>query len=48
MVVCISPVLSNADESFCSLNFASRARRVELGKVREMEAINVVQRVELY
>lgn len=32
MFVCISPVLYNAEESFCSLNFASRVRTVELGK----------------
>ncbi|CAM9355284.1 unnamed protein product, partial [Sphacelaria rigidula] len=32
MVVCISPVLENAEESFCSLNFAARVRKVELGK----------------
>jgi kinesin family protein C2/C3 len=30
--VCISPVLYNAEETFCSLNFASRVRTVELGK----------------
>jgi hypothetical protein len=27
-----SPVVYNAEESFCSLNFASRVRTVELGK----------------
>lgn len=32
MFVCISPVLYNSEESFCSLNFASRVRAVELGK----------------
>ena len=32
MFVCISPVVYNAEESFCSLNFASRVRAVELGK----------------
>jgi hypothetical protein len=32
MFVCISPVLYNSEESFCSLNFASRVRSVELGK----------------
>ncbi|CAM9504335.1 unnamed protein product [Chrysoparadoxa australica] len=32
MFVCISPVIYNADESSCSLNFASRVRTVELGK----------------
>ena len=31
MIVCISPVLYNAEETFCSLNFAARARSVELG-----------------
>jgi hypothetical protein len=24
MIVCVSPVLYNAEETFCSLNFASR------------------------
>lgn len=33
MIVCISPVLYNSEETFCSLNFASRVRSVELGKV---------------
>lgn len=32
MFVCISPVLYNADESFCSLNFAARVKTVELGR----------------
>eukprot|EP01033_Poteriospumella_lacustris_P001884 gene1884-1370_t len=32
MIVCASPILYNAEETFCSLNFASRVRTVELGK----------------
>ncbi|GBG25229.1 Kinesin, putative [Hondaea fermentalgiana] len=32
MFVQVSPVKTNAEESFCSLNFAARARTVELGK----------------
>jgi hypothetical protein len=32
MFVNLSPVLANADESTCSLNFAARVRAVELGK----------------
>jgi len=32
MFVCISPILYNSEESFCSLNFASRVRSVELGR----------------
>ncbi|CAE7439101.1 Kifc3 [Symbiodinium microadriaticum] len=32
MFVCISPVVYNSEETFCSLNFASRVRSVELGK----------------
>mmetsp|Transcript_447 Transcript_447/g.1069 ORF Transcript_447/g.1069 Transcript_447/m.1069 type:complete len:893 (+) Transcript_447:493-3171(+) len=32
MFVQVSPVRTNAEESFCSLNFAARARTVELGK----------------
>mgnify|MGYP006085406363 CR=1 FL=1 len=32
MFVCASPVMYNVEESFCSLNFAERARKVELGK----------------
>jgi len=35
MIVCISPCLYNAEESFCSLNFASRVRTVELGQVKK-------------
>ena len=32
MIVCVSPVLYNVEETFCSLNFASRVRTIELGK----------------
>ena len=32
MFVCVSPVLYNSEETFCSLNFASRVRSVELGR----------------
>lgn len=32
MFVCASPVSYNAEETFCSLNFAARVRAVELGK----------------
>lgn len=32
MVACASPVDYNSDESFCTLNFASRTRSVEMGK----------------
>jgi hypothetical protein len=32
MFVNLSPMASNADESICSMNFASRVRTVELGK----------------
>ena len=32
MFVNMSPVSTNADESFCSLNFAARVRTVELGR----------------
>ena len=32
MFVCCSPVLYNAEETFCSLNFAARVNAVELGK----------------
>ena len=32
MFVNLSPMASNADESICSLNFATRVRTVELGK----------------
>lgn len=32
MFVNLSPILASADESFCSLNFASRVRTVELGR----------------
>lgn len=32
MVACASPVDYNSEESFCTLNFASRTRSVEMGK----------------
>jgi len=35
MFVCVSPVMYNVEESFCSLNFAERARKVELGKAKK-------------
>jgi kinesin family protein C2/C3 len=38
MIVCISPVLYNSEETFCSLNFASRVRQVELGKATKNTA----------
>lgn len=34
MFVNLSPTVANADESTCSLNFASRVRNVELGKAK--------------
>jgi kinesin family protein C2/C3 len=33
MLCCVSPASFNSEESFCTLNFAARARAVELGKV---------------
>ena len=35
MIVCVSPVMSNVEETYCSLNFASRVRTVELGAVKK-------------
>lgn len=35
MIVCASPVMSNVDETYCSLNFASRVRTVELGAAKK-------------
>ena len=32
MFCCVSPILYNVDETFCTLNFASRVGSVELGK----------------
>ncbi|MGA1355045.1 MAG: hypothetical protein ACO32I_09775, partial [Candidatus Limnocylindrus sp.] len=32
MIVCVSPSLGNAEESSCTLQFAARVRKVELGK----------------
>ena len=32
MICCISPLLDSAEETYCSLNFASRVRSVELGQ----------------
>jgi kinesin family protein C2/C3 len=32
MLVCVSPLLYNSEETFCSLNFASRVKTVELGR----------------
>lgn len=34
MFVCLSPVMFNAEETFCSLNFAARVRTVELGRAQ--------------
>ncbi|KAG5179304.1 P-loop containing nucleoside triphosphate hydrolase protein [Tribonema minus] len=41
MFVCISPVIYNAEETFCSLNFASRVRTVELGKATVRHALSL-------
>lgn len=35
MFVCASPVIYNAEETYCSLNFAARARTVELGTAKK-------------
>ena len=35
MIVTVSPTEYNSSESFCSLNFASRVRTVELGKAKK-------------
>ncbi|CBJ25844.1 conserved unknown protein [Ectocarpus siliculosus] len=35
MLVCVSPVVQSAEESWCSLNFAARVRTVELGKAHK-------------
>ena len=32
MFCCISPITYNVDETFCTLNFASRVGNVELGR----------------
>ena len=32
MICCISPTITSSEETYCSLNFASRVRTVELGK----------------
>ena len=34
MIVCISPAIYNAEESFSSLNFAARVKTVELGRAQ--------------
>nr|CCA14324.1 kinesinlike protein putative [Albugo laibachii Nc14] len=40
MVACASPVDYNSEESFCTLNFASRTRTVEMGKATRNLAQN--------
>jgi len=40
MIVCVSPILYNAEETFCSLNFAARVRTVELGKAGKNTVVN--------
>lgn len=35
MIVCASPIMNNSEETYCSLNFASRVRMVELGQVKK-------------
>uniref|UniRef100_A0A6U1BUB9 Kinesin-like protein n=1 Tax=Rhizochromulina marina TaxID=1034831 RepID=A0A6U1BUB9_9STRA len=34
MFVCVSPVIYNSEETYCSLTFAARVRTVELGKAQ--------------
>ena len=38
MFVCVSPVMYNCEETFCSLNFAARVRTIELGKASKNTA----------
>jgi kinesin family protein C2/C3 len=38
MLCCASPASFNCEESFCTLNFAARARNVELGKVQSINS----------
>lgn len=38
MIVCVDPVVSSADESICSLNFATSANAVALGGVARASA----------
>ncbi|KAJ1448857.1 P-loop containing nucleoside triphosphate hydrolase protein [Pelagophyceae sp. CCMP2097] len=38
MFCCVSPVLYNADETMCTLNFAARVNNVELGKASKNAA----------
>ena len=41
MVVQVAPVKKNAGETFCSLDFASRVRNVELGQAtKKVEAVD--------
>ena len=41
MVVQVAPVKKNAGETFCSLDFASRVRNVELGQAtKKVEGVN--------
>jgi len=41
MVVQVAPVKKNAGETFCSLDFASRVRNVELGQAtKRVEGVN--------
>jgi kinesin family protein C2/C3 len=39
MFVCASPVSFNAEETFCSLNFAARVRAVELGRATKNSSV---------
>merc|ERR1712216_277350 len=46
MFVCISPVLSNAEETYCSLTFAARVNAVELGKANRNTGTGQAKRRE--
>ena len=39
MIACVNPLLENVSESFCTLNFATRARAVELGPAKRNEIL---------
>jgi len=47
MLVCASPCVTDASETACSLNFASRVRNVELGPAKRKGGTDIVTEMKM-
>lgn len=47
MLVCASPCVTDASETACSLNFASRVRNVELGPAKRKGGTDIITEMKM-